>query len=146
MKKVLSKAITAHKSGASGGEVVDGFGAGDIVLDGAEAVFVVAGALLEFVEAVIGDLFGMGLSGLEIVDLEAQEVDGVFELLSDEFAFWVGGHLIQVKDCHARFTVPQSARPRKACGCFASLRDAPRDAPLCFAKIATSGWRMPSSR
>ena len=53
-----------HKSGASGGEVVDGFGAGDIVLDGAEAVFVVTGALFEFIEAVVRDLFGVGMGGL----------------------------------------------------------------------------------
>ena len=41
----------------------------------------VAGALLEFGEAVIGDFFGMGLCGLEVIDLEAEEVNGVFELL-----------------------------------------------------------------
>ncbi len=99
----------------------------------------VAGALFEFVEAVVGDFFGMGLGGLEVVDLEAEEVDGVFELLSDEFGFWVGGHLILEKDCHAAHgpancTAPQE-NMRGASHHFVMLREMLRSAPRMLAML-----------
>lgn len=71
---------------------MDDFVAGDVVLDAAQALFVVPGVFFDLYKPAIGYLLDVLLLGFEGVDLETEQIDGVFELVGDEFGLGVCGH------------------------------------------------------
>jgi len=77
---------------------VDDFVAGDVVLDAAQALFVIPGVLFKFAKPAVGYLLHVLLLGFEGVDLEMEQIDGVFDLVGNKFGLGVRGHWGYVSD------------------------------------------------
>ncbi len=84
-KKRSQQGNKGHKRGAGGGDTVDDFVAGDVVLDAAQALFVIPGVLFKFAKPAVGYLLDVLLLDFERVDLETEQIYGVFDLVGDEF-------------------------------------------------------------
>ena len=71
---------------------MDEFAAGDVDLDTAQALFVVPGVFFELYQPAVGYLLDVLLLGFKGVDLETEQIDGVFDLVGDKFGLGVCSH------------------------------------------------------
>ena len=65
------------------------FVAGDVVLDTAQALFLIPYVRFKFAKPAVGYLLDVLLLGFDSIDLETEQIDGVFDLVSDEFGLGI---------------------------------------------------------